>query len=189
MGDPVLFHFHQGAHGLDEVLHGDAGDAQPAMGVVQTPGVAVRAEQLYLVIRGAVRLQTLKALLSVVKHRGRGVQGNRSVGDDSGIVPALTFVIVHDEHMIRKDLSKAQRTGVSGNRLFHSGTGDRNVQHKFLLSLPLIHFLEYTRLRRCLEPSWRRRLSGSLRYWHQPPGYSPDRTFQRLRRSWCKWCS
>ena len=144
IGNPVLFHFHQGFYSLDKVLHRNIGDAQPVMGVVQAAGIAVRTEQLYLVIRGTVRLQPLKALLCVMKDRSGGVQGNGSVRNNPGIMPSLTFVIVHDEHMIRKNLSKSQRTGIGGNFFLYGGTGDRDVQHKFLLSLPLIHFLEYT---------------------------------------------
>ena len=55
MGHPVLVHFHQGLHGLDEVLHRDLGNAHPVGGVLHPLAVTVGAEQLDGVVRGRGR--------------------------------------------------------------------------------------------------------------------------------------
>ena len=128
-GHPVLLHLHDGLHGLDEVLLGDAGDAEALVGVVHPAGVAVRAEELDLVLRGAVGLHALEALLGVVEHHGGGVQGQRPVGDDAGVVPALSLVIVHDEHVVGEDFAEAQLALVDGFGLGGRGFGDLDIQH------------------------------------------------------------
>ena len=58
-----------GLDGLDKVLHGDLGDAEAVVGVVHAAGVALRAEELDFVLRGAVGLHALKALLGVAAVR------------------------------------------------------------------------------------------------------------------------
>ena len=92
-------------------------------------GVALRAEQLDFVLRGAVGLHALKALLGVVKHHGGGVQGQGAVGHDAGVVPALALVIVHDEHMVGEDFAEAQLALVGGLGLRGGGFGDLDIQH------------------------------------------------------------
>ena len=104
MRDPVFLHFHQGFNGLDKVLHRNFGDAEAGVGVVHTAGIAVRAEQLNLIFRSAVGLQAFKTLLRVVKHHRGGVQRDRAIRDNAGVVPALARVIVHDEHMVNLDI-------------------------------------------------------------------------------------
>ena len=129
VGDPVLLHFHNGLHGLNEVLHGDLGDAQAVLGVVHAAGVAVRAEQLDLTLSGAIGLHTLEALLSIVEHHGGGIQGDGGIGDDPGIMPALALVIVHDEHVIGENFAEPQLALVGGLGLGRRGLGDLDIQH------------------------------------------------------------
>ena len=47
-------------------------------------------------------------------HGGR-LKLDRPIGDDTGIVPALPKVIVHDKHVIGKNSTKGQR--IAGSRL------------------------------------------------------------------------
>lgn len=128
-GTQSFFHFHDGLHGLDEILHGDLRDAQTLLGVVHAAGVAVRAEQLDLAVSGTVGLHALEALLSVVEYHGGGVQLQRTIGDDPGIMPALTGIVIHDEHVIGKYLSETQLTLVGGFGLGRGSLGDLDIQH------------------------------------------------------------
>jgi hypothetical protein len=43
-----------------------------------------------------------------VEDHGRGFEGYLAVGNDAGIVPALTGVVVHEEHMVGEILAEAQ---------------------------------------------------------------------------------
>ena len=129
MGHPVLLHLHNGLHGLDEVLLGELGNAEPLVGVVHAAGVALGAEELNPVLRGAVGLHALEALLGIVEHHGGGVQGQGAVGNDPGIVPALALVIVHDEHMVGKNFAEAQLALVGGFGFGGGGFGDLDIQH------------------------------------------------------------
>ena len=110
-GYPVLLHFYQSADRFYKVLHRDFRNAQTVMGRGQARTVFVRAEQLYLALGGSVCLQTLKALLCIVEHQCGGIQYQRLIGDNAGVMPALALVIIHDEHMVRKDMAEAQSAG------------------------------------------------------------------------------
>ena len=129
MGHPVLVHFHQGLHGLDEVLHRDLGNAHPVGGVLHPLAVTVGAEQLDGVVRGPVGLQALKDLLRVVENHAGGIQGEGLIGDDAGVMPALVRRIVHDEHVVGENLAEAQLALVRGLGLGAGGLGDLNIQH------------------------------------------------------------
>ena len=51
-----------------------------------------------------------------MQAHGGGLQLNRPIGDDARIVPALSKIIVHHEHVIGKNPTKGQR--IAGSRLF-----------------------------------------------------------------------
>ena len=68
VGHPVAFHIHQSLNGLNIILHGDLRDAQTGGRILEALCVALRAEQLHGVVRGAVSLHALKDLLCVVEH-------------------------------------------------------------------------------------------------------------------------
>ena len=129
MGHPVLFQLHQGLHGLDEVLHGDLGDAHAVGGILHPLGVALRAEELNDVVHGAVSLHALEKLLSVVEDHSGRVHGDGRVGHDAGVVPAPAVGIVHQEHMVRKDLAEAQLALVGGLGLGGGVFRDFDIQH------------------------------------------------------------
>ena len=129
MGHPVLFQLHQGLHGLDEVLHGDLGDAHAVGGILHPLGVALRTEELNGIVHGTIGLHALKKLLGIVEHHGGGVHGEGGVGDDAGVVPALPVGIVHQEHVVCENLGEAQLALIGG--LGHGGGvfRDFDIQH------------------------------------------------------------
>ena len=139
MGHPVAVHIHQSLDGLNVVLHGDLRDAQTVGGVLHTLCVALGAEQLDGVIRRAVSLHALEDLLCVVEHHGGGIQLEGCVGDDACIVPALTLGVIHNEHMVRKLLAKAQLRLVLRLFLRAGSTSDLDVQHDKFPSFLISH--------------------------------------------------
>ena len=100
MGHPVLLNLHQGFHGLNKVVHGDLGDAHAVRGILHPLGIALRAEELNGVVHGAIGLHALKKLLGIVEHHRGGIHREGRVGDDAGVVPALSVGIVHQEHVV-----------------------------------------------------------------------------------------
>ena len=141
MGHPIPVDVHQRLDGLDEVLRRDVGHAQTVGGIVEPVGVAVRAEQLHAAIGGAVGLHALKNFLRVVEHRGGRVHGQRAVGDDAGIMPALACGVVHEEHMVGENFAETQLAFVLRLGFRRGGTGNFDVQHNHTLSLCLVSFI------------------------------------------------
>ena len=128
VGDPVLLQLDQFHDAGQSQLIGDAGHAQTGGGVVQTLDVAVGAEQLDGAVGGAVGLHALENLLTVMQNLGSGVDLQGAVGDDAGIVPTLTLVIVHDEHMVGHVLAEYQ-LGSLGLVLQSGRAGDFDFLH------------------------------------------------------------
>ena len=115
-GHPVGLQAHQLLDGGQGVLLRQLGDAHPVAGGVDPLHVFHGAEELDGAVGGAVGLQALKDLLGVVEHHGGGVQREGGVGYDPGVVPALTLVIVEQEHVVGKNLAEAQGVGVGLGR-------------------------------------------------------------------------
>ena len=61
-----------------------------------------------------------KHSLRIVEHQRGGIQYQRLIGDDAGVMPAFALVIIHDEHMVRKDMAEAQSAGGFFFRCFWS---------------------------------------------------------------------
>ena len=129
IGDPGLLHPAEGADGLDEVLLRDLRHAHAAHALHHAAAVAVRPEEADLAVRAPVGLQALEAGLAIVQDGGRRVQGQGTVGDDPGVVPALLGGVVHQEHVVGEEVAEAQRRAFGG--LFLGGVGfvDGDVQH------------------------------------------------------------
>ena len=139
MGHPVALHIHQSLNSLHKILLRDLGDAQTVGGILETLCVAIRAEQLNGVIRGAVSLHALKNLLRIVEHHRGRVQREGCIGDDAGIVPALALGIIHHKHVVGKFLTEAQLGLVLGLLLGRSGTSDLDIQHDIFPSFLISH--------------------------------------------------
>jgi len=139
MGHPVTFHIHQRLNGLDVILDRDLRDAQTVSRILHPLCIAVRAEQLNGIVCGAVSLHALKDLLCVVEHDRRRVQLERSIGDDTGIVPAFALGVVHDEHVVGELLAEAE-LGLILRLLFRTGRpGDLDIQHDNFPSFLISH--------------------------------------------------
>ena len=125
---PVLLQLYQLGNTRQGQLLGDLGQGHTGGGVVHAAHVVQGAEQLDGAVSGAVSLQALKDLLSIVEHLGGGVNGQRAIGHDAGIMPALTGIIVHDEHMVGHSLAEHQGGGV-GLLLERLGASDLDLFH------------------------------------------------------------
>ena len=73
-----------------------------------TPGQSTLPEQMNGTVSPAVGLQALKYLLCIVQHHGAGIQFQRAIWYDPRIMPALTGVVVHEEHMVRHHTAEPQ---------------------------------------------------------------------------------
>ena len=127
-GHPVLLHLNQlGDANQSQVLR-HLGQGHTLGGRVHPADVVHGAEELDGAVLGPVGLQALEDLLGVVEHLGRRVDLQGGVGDDPGIVPALTGVVVRDEHMVGHALAPNQGGGV-GLLLQGLRAGDFNLLH------------------------------------------------------------
>ena len=70
-------------------------------------------------------------------HAGR-IQGEGLIGDNAGVMPALVRVVVHYEHVVGKDLTKAQLALVGGLGLRGGRLCDFDIQH--VKTLPFFRF-------------------------------------------------
>ena len=97
-------------------------------GQVQPTHVVHGAEQLDGAVCGAVGFQTLEDLLGVMEDLGGWVDLEGGIGDDAGVMPALTLVIVHHKHVVGHILAEDQLGGV---RLLLPllGAGDLDLLH------------------------------------------------------------
>ena len=133
-GSPILLHVHEGGQHLHTQLLGKLGQAQTLGGAVQTADVLNGAEELHLTVGAAVGLQTLEDLGAVVQDCRGGMDGQVAEGDDAGIVPTLLRLVLHEEHMVGKDLTEAQSGGI-GLDLGGGRLGDGNIHNSSSLSL------------------------------------------------------
>ncbi len=147
MRDPVLLDFDKSLDGLDKVIGVDVRDAETVRRVVHTVRVAVRTEQLDLVVGGSVRLHALEDLLGIVEHDAGRVQRERSIRDDAGIVPADTGVILHHEHMVRENVTETELALIGRLRLQRRRFFDLDIQH---FESPPKRFI--TLLRKSIDP-------------------------------------
>ena len=129
-GDPALVNLHQRLDGLHKVLHGDIGHTHTVSGVIAALGVAVRAEELNLAFCGTICLQTFEDLLGVVEHYRSRIHLEGLIGNDSGVMPAIVRIIVHDKHMVGKFLAEAQFALISRLCLRGLSQFNTDIQHK-----------------------------------------------------------
>ena len=75
---------------------------------------AKAAEQLYTAVSTAISLQTLENSLTVVQAHCRRAEGNVAVRHNYRIVPALSLIIGHYQHMVSEDMTESQLALVLG---------------------------------------------------------------------------
>ena len=150
--DPALIHGHQGLERLEVDILGHGRDAHAQSRVVHALDVFRRAEELHGAALGAVGFETFKNLLRIVQHVGAGHQLDGAVGDYARRVPALALVVVHEEHVVRENLSESQ---LVAGRLFLGGCrpGDFDLVHWFYL-LPSKYLPLSLRVAACLRPCY-----------------------------------
>ena len=111
-GHPVGVHLDQGLDTLHKQVLRDLGDAQALTGVVHAAGVVIGTEQLHAAVGSAVGLHTLKHFLGVMEHHAGRLQLQRSVGNDTGVMPTLACLVIEQEHMVGEHLAEFQSLGI-----------------------------------------------------------------------------
>ena len=137
-GDPVPVQQDQFGECLEEELFVDLGHAETFRRDVHPPDVVHGPEKEDGPVFAAVGLQPLEDLLGIVEDHRRGIQLERPVGFDQGIVPALARVVRHGEQMIAEDLSEAQLRLIGGLclPLFGRGLNDFDIHCLLLKRAP-----------------------------------------------------
>ena len=128
VGNPVALDLDELTHCLIVVLDVDLGHAQTPCGAVETPCVIPGAEHQNAVVIGAICLESLENLLSIVENSAGRIEAKLLVRYDACIMP-YAVIIVHHEHMIGETLAKTKRTFFFTGRLGLKlcCLGDRNI--------------------------------------------------------------
>ena len=114
MRNPILFHRDEFFQTLETQLLRQLRNDQTLVGTVQTLEVFVRTEQLYAAVGTAVCLQTLEYGLTVVQAHCRRAEGDVTIGHNHRIVPALTLIVGHYQHVVCEDMAEAQLALILG---------------------------------------------------------------------------
>ena len=107
-GDPFLFHRNQSLQGIQHVVGVQAGDTETVVGIVHSLDIPIGTEELNASVGGAVRLQPLEHFLGIVEHHAGRIHGQILIRNDTGVMPALSLMVVHHKHMIGEIFSEAQ---------------------------------------------------------------------------------
>ena len=124
---PVPVDLNKGLRSLDEVLNRNFRHAQTVCRVLHTTGIAVRTEQLDFTLGGLISLHAFKDFLGIVENDTGRVQFEVVIGLNAGVVPADSFVIVHEEHMIRENLTESEFADICRFCLRIRGLGDFDI--------------------------------------------------------------
>ena len=128
--NPAGVHFHKRLDGLQTVFLVDARKAEAVARAVQACDVLPRTEQLHLAIRAAIGLEALKDLGAVVQNACRRGHGDRAKGDDAGVVPAVFFRVVHEEHVVGENIAEAKLVGRGKRAVVRVGCdGDFHIRN------------------------------------------------------------
>ena len=128
-GDPVTVHINNGSDSLHEILNGNLGNDQTVVGIVGALDIHVGTEQENVAVGTLVSLQTFEHFLTIVVNHGGGGEGNVVERLNTGIVPALALGVVHNEHVVREDLTETQLLTLGGLGLRIDGFCDLDIQH------------------------------------------------------------
>lgn len=126
---PVLLDGDEPLEALHQQLLIHFRDDEALAGGVQALEVLAGTEELDFAVGGAVGLHALKDLLRVVQAGAGRVHRDGAVGDDARVVPALSVVVVHQEHVVGKDMAEAEVVLV-GLLLRMIGQRDLDLHHR-----------------------------------------------------------
>ncbi len=112
--NPILFHLNELFQRTENKFLVDLRNYHSFRGNVHSLEVLVGAEHLNSAVRRAVCLQALEYLLTVVQAHSGGGQRDLAVGYYTRVMPALSRVVVHNEHMIGKNVTEAELGLVGG---------------------------------------------------------------------------
>ena len=107
-GNPVRIGLDEGQQTRHGLLHVDLRHAHTGGGAIHAGKVVTRTEQLQTAILAAVALHALENLLRVMEDRAGRVHHERTIGYHTGVMPATAKLIVHNEHVIGKNLAKPE---------------------------------------------------------------------------------
>ena len=107
-GNPVLVNLNERLDSLYSKFLVNLRNTKSIAGYVHSRHILFRSEKLNRAVCRSVSLEALKNFLRVVQNHSRRIKLKRCVRNNSRIVPALAFVIVHYEHMVCVILTKAK---------------------------------------------------------------------------------
>ena len=125
---PFMFKPNQRIKALANDIHRQFRHAHDLARAIEALRMAIRAEQADLIIIAAKRLEPIKNRLAVMQHGCRGIEAERPIGDDPRRMPALIFLIIHQEHVIGQHLAEGKLI-IGGLHLGGGGAGDREGSH------------------------------------------------------------
>ena len=110
------------------LLFSDSSSGNYAMTSLARLYTQIGTEELDVTVGRLVCLESLEHLLRVVEHHSGRVEREILIGDDSRVVPALAFGVVHNEHMVGKVVAEAELVLI-GLLLRRSGFFNFNINH------------------------------------------------------------
>ena len=113
--DPVGIDLYESFDSFYEQVFIDLRDAKSVVCAVRSLCIHVWSEKEHSAVFALVSLQAFKHFLCIVEYDSCRIQAQRSVRNDSSIVPAFTFLVVHDEHVVCEFRTESQRIRI---RLF-----------------------------------------------------------------------
>lgn len=117
LGDPVPVQEHQFFDGIQKQVRVHRGHAHPLGRAVHPFDVCRRPEKVDLAVLPPVGFQPFENFLAVMEAHGGGIELDRAIWLDQGIIPAAVRMVFHIEEMVGDDLSEPQLGFVGGNRL------------------------------------------------------------------------
>ena len=120
MGNPFSVNGNKFFDCFNEHIFRNGGHAKSFVGILHAFCVFVRTEKMDGTVFPAVSFHAFKNFLSVMENHAAGVKFKGGIGNDSSVVPAFSFGIVHKEHVVAEGTSEAKFAfvGGSGFRVF-----------------------------------------------------------------------
>ena len=114
MRNPGFLDYNQLLQALQGGLLVQGGHAHALGAAAHAGQVVLGPEELQAAVGTAVALGAFKDGLAVVKHHGCGIHREIAVGNDAGIAPADSLLIVHQEHMVGENTAETEGGLVRG---------------------------------------------------------------------------